>query len=715
MKKMNKILAEFSNMGFIDGFDQRRTIFISIITTTLNLVLGSIAAIVTYPYVNMVAFLLVIFPFIIAFIYLAAGWLAWRGKVRQAYNLLIGVFLFQMIVYSIATIGYGLILGVATFVFTSVIAVEIAPPNRGNRIMLIAGIIGTLEFLLDYYGPQDRLQASGVMQIILPILTGLLVVLYFIILIRIYPRLSLSTKLIIPLVIMAYLTIGIFTAFSLFGSVNILEKFFQSKPDAISDETMLYLVQLIENYTRANVLLAVGLSIGVTILVAGLAKLITNPFRMVTSTAQKIASGKLNSFVRIPSQDEIGALAETLNSLATQLRQNQENLEQRVSERTQELTTVSLRAETRARTLEIVAEIGRAITTLMDLGDLLPLITHVIAEKFGYYHVGFYLLDPQRENLILRATNSEVGQKLLDQGYSQSADPSNILGSVIASGVPKLAFDFGEDAIYFDMTDFPRTRSEAAIPLIRSGQIVGVLDIQSQEPAAFSKEDIQQFVLLADQVALAIENAHLYSDALLSLTELQSLQRKYVQDEWSKHTKHFSPLGYKYIHGVVSPLREKTVFNDPQLIETLNRDGQFVRVVNRTADETIDTEPSHLRKIDPKTPKLAIPINLRGELIGVIQLEEIDPARIWSDDEITLVKAVAIQVGFALENARLLEETQNRAEREAAVTQITGRLRSSNDPKEILQMAINELREALQVETAQIIIPEQPRGIVDEK
>jgi GAF domain-containing protein len=105
--------------------------------------------------------------------------------------------------------------------------------------------------------------------------------------------------------------------------------------------------------------------------------------------------------------------------------------------------------------------------------------------------------------------------------------------------------------------------------------------------------------------------------------------------------------------------------------------------------------------------ELIVPITLRGQVIGIIKLQDVDQTRVWDQEEIIWIKSIADQIGLALENARLLETTQRRAEREYLVGQISTKLRASNDPQVILQTAVAELRKALHAQKAQVIIQAQ--------
>jgi GAF domain-containing protein len=204
--------------------------------------------------------------------------------------------------------------------------------------------------------------------------------------------------------------------------------------------------------------------------------------------------------------------------------------------------------------------------------------------------------------------------------------------------------------------------------------------VQSTEPGAFSQDDIALLSALADQVATAIQNTRLYTEMRRTLRELQVIQQQYVQDAWSKLTAERTATGFEYNFGRIKPLKENDLAVEVKGIENL-------------AMPVISSDGSG---------KLIVPVSLRGQVIGVLDLQEADPGRDWSQEDLELARAVADQVGLALENARLLAETQRRAERERLVADITTKMRAVNDPQAILETAAAELRNALRVKSVQV-------------
>jgi GAF domain-containing protein/HAMP domain-containing protein len=456
----------------------------------------------------------------------------------------------------------------------------------------------------------------------------------------------------------------------------------------------------VNRQTRITILIAVfiaAVSAGAATLFA---RFISGPIVRLTQVAEKVSDGHFEIQAEVESADEIGRLAHAFNVMTGYLHQALENLEQRVRERTAELADASGKMEYRARQLQTVAEIAHVIASERDIEQLLPMITQVIHQRFGYYHIAIFLLDKNREYAILRAANSEGGQRMLARGHRLKIGETGLIGHATASGEPIIALDVEENEVFWGNPDLPHTRSEICLPLKLGERVTGALDVQSTLPSEFKEEDIALLNTLADQVAIAIENARLFGETRQALSELQAAQRQYLQQAWGKTAAERTPSGYRYLYGNLVPEHEKTL---PELWDLLEQKGS-------TLFQAAPSEPGTSAITDVGSG-LYVPIVLRGEVIGYINLEESEQNRSWSDDEISLVKAVSDQVAQALENARLLEETQSRAEREHLVASITTHMRSTNDPQVILKTAVEELRQALRVRAAQVILePENTQG-----
>ncbi|MRS05961.1 GAF domain-containing protein, partial [bacterium] len=327
----------------------------------------------------------------------------------------------------------------------------------------------------------------------------------------------------------------------------------------------------------------------------------------------------------------------------------------------------------RSAQLQTVSDVARNIVSNRDLETLLTSVTTLINERFNFYHVGIFLIDEKGEYAILRAANSAGGRKMLARQHKLQVGQTGIVGFVSQSGQPRIATDVGQDAVFFNNPDLPETRSEMALPLKEENRIIGALDVQSIEPNAFTPEDIELFSTLADQIAIAISNNQLYENTRRALDEAQNLHRRYLNQEWTRKTSEPGNTSYKYTPEGLVPVKD-----DLPEINTVLETGRPI-----FKSKTRKGEHSSQLSI------LAVPIILRGESIGVIHLQENRSEDFeWSESELATVQAVSDQVAQTLENARLFESTIRRAERDRKVLEITSKIRSTNDPQQMLRVTL---------------------------
>jgi GAF domain-containing protein/HAMP domain-containing protein len=400
------------------------------------------------------------------------------------------------------------------------------------------------------------------------------------------------------------------------------------------------------------------------------------PLAGLTKTAQEITGGNLDARAEVKSRDEIGILSQTLNTMTDNLQQLVLSLETRVRDRTAALEAASREAGRGAAQFEAITRVTAAISSIRNLDELLPLVSAVISEQFGYYHVGIFINDEASHSTYLIAANSDGGRRMLERRHSLKIGEQGIVGHVASRGEPRVAHRVGEDAVFFNNPDLPRTKSEAALPLHGANEIIGVLDVQSSEEDAFRPDELRILGVLADQVSLALENARLFEETRRSLTEAETLYRQYVHEAWSAAPREQQVTGYRFTPQGSFPLGE----------------GEGAAL---PADRGKGDKPA-------SSAVLAVPVELRGETIGELVIRGGD-ASPWTQEQIELVHAVAERVALSAENARLFEETGRSAERERLVTEITSKIRRSNDPRVMLQTALEELRSALGATNVQVI------------
>ncbi len=381
------------------------------------------------------------------------------------------------------------------------------------------------------------------------------------------------------------------------------------------------------------------------------------------------------------SSQEMSRALHRERELSAALRAHQATLEREVTDRTADVVR-------RAMQLQAAAEVAREVAAIRDVDRLLREAVQLLATRFDFYSVGIFLLDEAGEYAVFRAAASEEGQRLVAQGFRLRVGEEGIVGHVAASGQPYIAPDVGQDAFFLSRAEFPDTRSEMAVPLRVQNRVIGVLDVQSTELGAFTGEDVTALQTLADQLAVGLENARLFAQTQASLEELNRLHRVMTGDSWQRFVQ-AQPGLMSYQAGDVQWPAEMWA---PLFAEARRQDQP---VSGRLAE-------------DGGPHALAVPVRLRDVPIGVIGFHRPAEAGEWRPEEVALAEGVAERAALALENVRLLEETQRRAAHERLAADISARVRASTDVDTILQTAIRELGRALRASDGLIRLEASP-------
>lgn len=431
-------------------------------------------------------------------------------------------------------------------------------------------------------------------------------------------------------------------------------------------------------------LAAISIAIFVSLRVT---RAISRPINDLAETATRIADGHLELEANVGKIDEIARLASAFNNMTSQLRQTLESLELRVKERTTdleqrtqdlenqsvELAEANAQVQRRVLQMEAISRVAKSIASVQNLQELLPFVTKVISEQFGFYHAGIFLVDSANEFAVLSAANSEGGQKMLDREHKLKIGQTSIVGDVVSTGKSRVVLNTEKDQVFSHNPDLPNTRAEMALPLRIGDRIIGALDVQSTEAGAFTEQDTEVLSTLADQVSIAIQNSRLFESTQKSLSEISTVYRQTIKETWAKTIEDQEVSGYKFGITGHRPLRDELKTDGVK--QAMEKDDLVILQGN-------------------KEPELAIPIKLRGQTIGILNVRAPE-GHTWKQNEINILRAVAERVAVSSENARLFEETTRRAERERTVASITTKIRSTNDPEEMLAIAVNEIKSAL--------------------
>ena len=410
------------------------------------------------------------------------------------------------------------------------------------------------------------------------------------------------------------------------------------------------------------------------------------PVRSLIETASAISDGDLSREAPVESEDELGFLAETFNRMTRQLRESISGLEDRVARRTADL-------ERRSNQLQAAALVSKEAAGIRDVHQMLSQTTQLISRYFGFYHAGIFIFDEAREYAVLQAANSEGGQRMLARGHKLRVGQVGIVGYVADVGMPRIALDVGEDAAFLNNPDLSLTRSEMALPLKARGQVIGVLDVQSIDESAFTVEDIETLQVLADQIALALDNARLLKESGDALEELRILYGQRTRQAWMEYLER-SVISYRYSRtGLISG-------------------GNLPSSGNQAVDDEIGVVMEPVLRTKDGQHELLVPITLRGQVLGSLVLRREKDQKPWSRAELGMAVDLIAQVLPALENARLLEEIQNRAQLESLVGQVSSRIQSSLDLETVLKTAVQEIGSVMNATRVQIRLENGEAGAV---
>lgn len=419
---------------------------------------------------------------------------------------------------------------------------------------------------------------------------------------------------------------------------------------------------LTRNILLQLVVALIFISIGATAAVLS----ILRPLVKLANYATEVSQGNFDAvFDERRLSGELAMLSNSIKSLTKSAQNSILSLENRVSDRTLEL-------EHRSNLLKAVADVGKAITSFRSLSELLQQTTYLISENFGYYHAGIFLLDEHKEFAVLTAANSEGGQRMLEKKHQLKVGETGIVGYVTQNAKARIALDVGKDAVYFDNPDLPNTRSEMALPLVVGGQILGALDVQSTESQAFSEQDIATLQILAEQLAVAIQNVNLFNETEKALDSARMVYGELSREAWIKILRNQPRIGYL----ATAP---GTVQMHSEILETnLAKAFDSGDVVLGSDNLTI-----------------SVPIKIRGQIIGAIRLKKSEISEAWTQDETNLAIALSDQLSGALESARLYRESQQRAARESLVSDISARINAVSHTDAILRETVQNIGQTL--------------------
>lgn len=311
------------------------------------------------------------------------------------------------------------------------------------------------------------------------------------------------------------------------------------------------------------IIIIVSVFVVVSGMVFFLARTITGPILQLAKGTEVIRKGELDYSIETKTGDEIQYLAEQFNAMASTLKESYSSLEQKVEQRTKE-------ERQRAEQLRTINEVSRKISSIVNLNELVPYVGDILRETFHYHNVNIFLFEPISGRLTLKGLSVSGQKGFIPVGIPLEVDEEGIVGWVARTGEPLLANDVTKEPRYRAVDALSDTRSELAVAAKIGNRVLGVLDIESVEVDGFSEADMFTAQTLADQLAVAIENARLYEETgQMAVMEERNRMAREIHDTLAQ--------GFTGIILQLEAAEQTLSENSPELERHLNQAGNLAR------------------------------------------------------------------------------------------------------------------------------------------
>lgn len=372
--------------------------------------------------------------------------------------------------------------------------------------------------------------------------------------------------------------------------------------------------------------------------------------------------------------------------------------------------------------IQVAAEIARDISSALDLNELLLKAVNMIRDRFDFYHAAIFLIDNTGANAVIREATGDAGMQLKRSGHRLAVGSNSVVGFVAGKGESLVVNDTTQDATHLPNPLLPDTRAEAAIPMKIGDRTLGVLDVQSTTPFSFSPKDMSTLQILADQVAIAVNNTELFAEtqehlsqhrllhhittSAASGTTLEESLNSAVEglqvtlggdrvaillaDAKRKNLETKAWIGYSEDANLTVPFDLGitgwvAAHRKPLRVDDVTQDTRYIEVSSNTRSE------------------LAVPLIFQNEILGVLNVES-EHTNAYTENDEEMLGTLAGSLAAIIANARLVEQIRIQAERERQLYEITSKIRQSTDMQTILSTTINEISRVTGARKTQISV-----------
>jgi GAF domain-containing protein/HAMP domain-containing protein len=429
------------------------------------------------------------------------------------------------------------------------------------------------------------------------------------------------------------------------------------------------------------------IAVGLWIALSAYTNRVVKPILSLSEFAGRFAEGDLEGRTTIRSNDEIGLLAGSFNSMADQLSSLYTSLREQVDERTRQIRTA--------------AEVAQGITSSFNLNELLQRTVQLIVERFGFYHAGIFMIEEGGKSAILRAAYGPTAEEMLKRGLKYPVGSSSIVGWVSANQKPRVASDVDLDPVHRRNELLPKTRAEVGIPIVLGGVSMGMLDVQSEEPHTFDEEMVIVLQTLGNQIAAAIQNATLADNQQAGAPGMERMYRAALSIAQSTTEAEILEAGSRAVREARQPAIVVRVGQDAlETIAAFNpfRDAKpnFTRKVSISAQELqrqvagpalindltrADNAPAALVQLlqenDCKSGAI-LPAFVQGRIFGLLLVGEL-PGQPLTSAVIRPYTIIPEIMSATMEKCVAIYDSQSRLSQLEALTAINNTMLSTSD------------------------------------
>lgn len=370
-------------------------------------------------------------------------------------------------------------------------------------------------------------------------------------------------------------------------------------------------------------------------------------------------------------------------------------------------------SEKRAYQLRTSAEIAQETSTTLDQDELLKHAVKLVQDRFNFYHASVFLIDASGEYAVIQESTGEAGRQMISEGHRLKIGSQSVIGYVTENKTPLVVNDVAKEPTHRFNPLLPETRAELGIPIMLGDKVLGALDVQSDTPYSFSADDVEVLQILANQLAVAIINANLFTETQEHLAQHRlihhvttvSASSTNINDALSSAVQGLRVTLGDYVTILLIDTHKRMLQvsassgYDQDLVGMQVEVGEGITGWVAEHNEAliindVKNDPRYIPAAEKVRSELAVPLVYRGETLGVLNVESEIP-NAYDEHDQDILGTLAGSLAAIIVTARL-------SERQHQLFDITNKIRQSVNMNTILETTAEELSKAIRARRTRI-------------